>query len=366
MVLLSTPSSLVPGERSKEVDGPQGHAGQSIAPDLLTPLDTIKLLSELEQSIEKLLNTDDVIDKSPVVQDAESNVYLESSSIAHSNYYGSYIEAMTSGLTTEFPGAQDIIKILLDSIHLEASQGTEQLLLMEEFVQGLLLRIQEEGGTQSADQEMEQYVLEEQRQIFHVQQRGIDRLVSIQERIQDAAALAFAESAHPVPRMFVVLPCTSPSQHGLQYPVSTSDFRLFFLCECDHQPANRVRSTSNIHLARHEGYELQDTKEFFQNYTPYLMSMIHVIKNGITTPGFNVPSLSHLTLADSVNEVQGILGLADNTIESLMDDMIPYLHGWDALKNSMDSRVALDVLESTDLHSVVKHLKGYRSQLVSD
>lgn len=108
--------------------------------------------------------------------------------------------------------------------------------------------------------------------------------------------------------------------------------------------------------------------EFFEKYTPYFTSMIYILKNGIVTPGFNVPSLSHLTLADGVNEVQDVLDLANNTIQSRLDDAIKHFshHGYDTLMDRMDDKVALDILESTDLQSVLKHLEGPKSGQVSE
>ncbi|KAF9354310.1 hypothetical protein BGX34_011101, partial [Mortierella sp. NVP85] len=341
-------------------DGLDGNARSSatFVSDSISHGNLAESLSRFRQVVEEPTITDSVVESLTVPDTASILAYIR--------HYESSIDTALLKQAAEGPRVQDIFKLLMEYTRQETCEDSDQLLPMDELAQGLILRIQEGGGTQSLEQEMEQKMLMEQEQIIHLRQQGIDRLVSVQEHVQNATALVFAALVRPVPRMFVVLPCISPSQHGPQYPVpKSSDFRLFFLCECNHQPTNEGREASNIHLARHEGYELQDVKEFFQSYTPYLLSMIHILMNGITAPGFNIPSLSHKTLAEGVNEVQDVLDLENNTIQSLMDDMVSHFRGneYETPMNRMDSNAALDILEAADLYPVVEHLKGHRNQL---
>ncbi|KAF9969918.1 hypothetical protein BGZ65_011523, partial [Modicella reniformis] len=75
-------------------------------------------------------------------------------------------------------------------------------------------------------------------------------------------------------------------------------------------------------MARHEGYDLENA-EFFDNYSLYLLSIIYILKNGISAPGINIPSVSHLRLAEGVHEVQGVLDLAN------LRSVIRYLKDYD-------------------------------------
>jgi hypothetical protein len=265
--------------------------------------------------------------------------------------YDSYIGSMISSQATRMSGPQDIIKKLTESMCQEASDDGKQLLQMEELVDKWVSG--EHGGqeAQSNSQEMEQRMLEKQQQILQAQQQSIDRLVTIQEGVQNTMALTFSDKESLFPRLFVVLP-TRLSRW------STSDeFRIFFLCE--HRHPSKIFSPT-IHLARHEGYKLADVERFFEIYGPYVVLMVRILKNGITSRGLNIPCLSHLTLAEDV-ETRNFIDLRNNTIQSLMNETISYIHdqGYDASMSRMSSEAALDMLESTDIQSIADYLEGF-------
>ncbi|KAK3825540.1 MAG: armadillo-type protein [Benniella sp.] len=249
-----------------------------------------------------------------------------------------------------------------DSI-LEIYENWYQQLKASGLIGKTLPMQQDSGEAQSNKQGKDQLMLEKQQQILQAEQRDIDRLVTEQEAFQDAVTLLFASQECPFPRLFIALPvatATTPLTYNHQTLAPT--FRLFFLCEGDHQSIPEEPTSPVIHLARHEGYELRDPERFFRDYTPYLVSMIHILKNGIASPRLNIPSLSHLTLADGVDEVQGILDLANNTIQSLMDETMLYIsyQGYYVFTNRMSNETLFDVVESTDPRSIVECLSGCR------
>ncbi|KAF9362409.1 hypothetical protein BGX34_006228 [Mortierella sp. NVP85] len=321
-------------------------------------------LHNTAESLSTIQQTNGSVDQSPEACDPAADSGVDSTLLGHIKLEESYIEAIMEGQATLISIVQSIKHVSESSLE-EISEDKNQVSLLEELVQALALGIQEGGQVLSMDQEMEQYVLEMQQEILHTQQPGIDHMVLAQKNTQDAAALAFAALEHPVPRMFIVIPRFPILLRGAQlFQFDPSVFRLFFLCEHGHQSTTKGRSTSTIHLAKHEGYELQNAEEFFRVYTPYIVSMIHILKNGIASPGLSVPNMSHLALA-GINEVQDILGLANNTIQSLMNDTISYIRnrGYGASMDRMSDKVALDVLESTDLQSILKYLKRRRTKL---
>ncbi|KAF9986570.1 hypothetical protein BGZ65_007151 [Modicella reniformis] len=297
------------------------------------------------------------------------NASVSSPLLAHIKRDGSHIEAMMSSEETRVSGIQNIMNQLLKIMQLEISENRtkqDQFLQMKELVHGLVQSMQDRKASQSVNlQQLEQDILDKQQQILWVQKQNVDRLVTIQECVQDAAALAFALHEHSVPRLFVVLPrvAAHPNQRGVLLP---DQFRLFFLCECGRQSRPEGRTPSrNIHMARHEGYDLENAKEFFDNYSLYLLSIIHILRNGINAPGINISSVSHLRLAEGVQEVQGVLDLASNTIQSLLNETISFIREQrpDYPLSRVNSQVILLILESTDLKSVVRYLKGYDKQL---
>jgi len=283
----------------------------------------------------------------------ESSVfYMESPLLAHINHCEPCVEDMASSQERDMLRFQ-IMEQLLKSMDREIFEDRNQLLRMSELVHDLGTGEQEDKQIQSNKQKKEQHMLEKQQQILQAQQRNINRLSTIQENVQDSTAVALMAQERPFHHLFVALPSGYDSG-------SYGGFRLFFLCEHGHQSTSRDRAPlPNIHIARHEGYELQNLDEFFQDYSPYLVSIFHILKNGIDSPGFNIPRLSHMTLAEGVVEVQDILNLSNNTIQSLINETISYIH--DHRYNSMmDSRLALGVIESTDPRSVLRYLKSYK------
>ncbi|KAF9960751.1 hypothetical protein BGZ65_011772 [Modicella reniformis] len=326
-------------------------------------------ISISQQTTKESTVMDDTIDGCQLASALEMNLSVRSQLLAQIKHYGSHIEAMISSEAMRVSGVQNTINQLLKIMRYEISEDKniqDQFLQMKELVHCLVQSMQDRKETQSVNlQQLERDISEKQQQILQRQIRDIDHLVTIQECVQDAATLALALHEHSVPRLFVVLPrvATHPDQREALLP---DQFRLFFLCECGHQSRTEGRPDSpNIHMARHEGYDLENTEEFFDNYSLYLLSVIHILKNGINAPGINIPSVSHLRLAEGVHEVQDVLDLTGNTLQSLLNETISFIREQSPVyqMNKANSEVILSMLDSSDLRSVIRFLKGYDEQL---
>ncbi|KAF9146666.1 hypothetical protein BGX30_011858 [Mortierella sp. GBA39] len=141
----------------------------------------------------------------------------------------------------------------------------------------------------------ESKVMEEQMQ--EMQQETINRLIMTQQQVDAILNQNYELHEYPVPRLFVILPYSSEERDLRNLTVE--QFRLFFLCECgdDCQPGARHETSSDqidntaaasattillnngIHLAKHEGYELSRPTEFFDQYGPYVLAMLRVLKH---------------------------------------------------------------------------------------
>ncbi|KAF9361953.1 hypothetical protein BGX34_006811 [Mortierella sp. NVP85] len=290
--------------------------------------------------------------------------FAESPLHAHHGICFEAMMARQSSIVSEF---QNVMDHLLESMRQDTFQDASHTLWTRELVQGSVLKEQGGGESQSKNQ-AEQDTVAKQEEFLYAERKLIDRLTAIQERIQDASALALDALEHPVPRLFIVLLYHPPNQLNPPLSSTSRHLRLFFLCDCGRQlTTEEEAASSNIHLARHEGYELQDSEYFIKIYGLYLRSMFHILKNGTTTSGFTIPSLSHMKIAEGVNEVQDILNLATNTIQSLMNETMAFIYSgeYDISIGEMDDKVALDVIESTDLQPIVGHLKDYDGQLLA-
>ncbi|KAF8922769.1 hypothetical protein BGZ58_003802 [Dissophora ornata] len=98
-----------------------------------------------------------------------------------------------------------------------------------------------------------------------------------------------------------------------------------------------------IHLAKHEGYDIDKPTEFFQRYGPYLLTMMLMVKSGIAAAGIIVPPLANFRLAEGIEAVQKTLGASKHSISSLADETITYIE---------DQNSKTDIEEDTAVSSI--------------
>ncbi|KAG0247101.1 hypothetical protein BG011_002002, partial [Mortierella polycephala] len=149
-----------------------------------------------------------------------------------------------------------------------------------------------------------------QEEIKQLQIQGLGQLAVLQSRVQ-----------------------AYPSGWDVLQPF-THKYRLYFLCECgEHTKSINSKSKipHHIHLAKHEGYEIARPSEFFQQYGPYVLTILKMLKFGVTVAGVAMPALSQLVSPDFLG--QTIAGLKE-----LQDNIVP---GADQVINWMD-KVSMD------------------------
>ncbi|KAG0221325.1 hypothetical protein B0O80DRAFT_77232 [Mortierella sp. GBAus27b] len=199
-----------------------------------------------------------------------------------------------------------------------------------------------------------------QQRMIQMQQQALDRLALIQNKVQAVLTQTYELHEYPIPRLFIVLPRETRRRDQILSPF-TDKFRLYFLCECGEHTrypqqqdshAPRTRSSSNsggaildvddsgattlirsgskmashhVHLAKHEGYDLERPNEFFRKYGTHILILLQMLKYGIIAAGIVVPPLAHLRLTDELDKVKDGLEMAHNSIEPKVDYTIQYL-----------------------------------------
>ncbi|KAG0251999.1 hypothetical protein BG011_007277, partial [Mortierella polycephala] len=125
----------------------------------------------------------------------------------------------------------------------------------------------------------------------------------------------------------IVLPVGPPNLKEL-HPSQTR-FRLFFLCECGEHTRTVARQSNishHIHLAKHEGYEIENPEEFFQHYGTYVLSLLQMLKYGVSVAGFAVPAMAptrqhsvnmHKAKSPSEVSIEDTMASIDQAIEYL-------------------------------------------------
>ncbi|KAF9364241.1 hypothetical protein BGX34_002112 [Mortierella sp. NVP85] len=221
--------------------------------------------------------------------------------------------------------------------------------------------------------DLQKTAAEMQQRMLQMQQQALDRLALIQNKVQAVLTQTYELHEYPIPRLFIVLPRETQRRDRIMSPF-TDKFRLYFLCECgehtrhaqstssstsslqDHHHRARSNSynaagstnkgpyldmdngthlarsgskmgTHHVHLAKHEGYDLERPNEFFRKYGAHILTLLQMLKYGIIAAGIMVPPLAHLRLADELDKVKDGLEMAESSIEPKVDYTIQYLEG---------------------------------------
>ncbi|KAF9354556.1 hypothetical protein BGX34_010945 [Mortierella sp. NVP85] len=194
------------------------------------------------------------------------------------------------------------------------------------------------------------------------QTQSFDQMALIRRRIQSLLTRKHDLHENPIPRLFVVLPMIHTSSLDSQDSFSNT-FRLYFLCDCgDHTKSTNSETPHHIHLAKHEGYEITRPEEFFQKYGQYVLTVLQMLKFGISTEGTTVPTLSHFVEPVASCQTPADQQFLADTIESGMDLTIGYIEKVSEDKRDGTVRFAeqmedSEALESADLRHMETFLK---------
>ncbi|KAG0349412.1 hypothetical protein BG004_006441 [Podila humilis] len=238
--------------------------------------------------------------------------------------------------------------------------------------------------------QLQQTAAEMQQRMLEMQQQALDRLAVIQSRVQALITTTYELHEYPIPRLFIVLPRTpgssfSGNNGGVGSDSSsetwdrlnpwTRKFRLYFLCECgDHTKTPGSKIPHHIHLAKHEGYDVDRPTEFFEKYGSYLLIMMEMVRYGVATAGFVVPALASARILDGLDGISdGFAQFTRDAFGPLVQESIdfvqrqhlpdtaqaPMLNEDGATNDNGDMDLAGQVaLEGADLRQLASFLKN--------
>ncbi|KAF9130288.1 hypothetical protein BG015_004021 [Linnemannia schmuckeri] len=170
--------------------------------------------------------------------------------------------------------------------------------------------------------------------MHRMQQQTIDRLIVAQQRIDAILVQNYELHEYPIPRLFIILPDSYEKWDPRNFVKER--FRLFFLCECgDHCRSDTTTSISSsqltiaaatpnapiavknsIHLAKHEGYELSRPTEFFDQYGPYVLGMLRILKHCLAIATVVAPAAA-LTDNSVKDIMEGVKSVSESTMEAV-------------------------------------------------
>ncbi|KAF9290625.1 hypothetical protein BGZ88_007255 [Linnemannia elongata] len=171
---------------------------------------------------------------------------------------------------------------------------------------------------QSDSKERDEEMLRQQQQTnndLRVVQQGID---AVQQGIDAVLTQNYELHEYPIPRLFVILPEKKVDSKGKSIfdtfrskNLFQEKFRLYFLCECgdrkkgDEDYNHHTLDTSGpgkmdekhperIHLADHEGYEISRPKKFFEQYGPYVLTVLGILRICVYAASIAAPPVVHV------------------------------------------------------------------------
>ncbi|KAG0301124.1 hypothetical protein BGZ98_008602 [Dissophora globulifera] len=261
-----------------------------------------------------------------------------------------------------------ILRLLLEA-KAEAKEKNDKMMALQDKIlaqQGKILALQQEAeekqnkmlALQLDANAKDDKILTLQGEMLQIQQQALDRLALIHK--QGAAILTQTYELHeyPTPRLFIVLPKNSSKLNPSSY--INNEFRLYFFCECGEHTkkfsGDDINISHHIHLAKHEGYDLQRPKDFMQKYGRYMLILLEMIKYGVMFAGIGVPVLATVKAPAIIDMVKGPLKVVTQTD---INDSIEYLQGLvgNDSKGQVDPSTSLDALEGADLRHLEEFIK---------
>ncbi|KAG0303192.1 RHO1 GDP-GTP exchange protein 2 [Dissophora globulifera] len=268
---------------------------------------------------------------------------------ASSNVYHTFVQAIKDGQVEQADRLSKEFNECYWDLKAEMAKNTELTTYTAEQADRM---IELQADLKAMQEKMEQ---------LHIQALG--QLAVLQTRVQAVLTQTYELHEYPIPRLFVVLP-QNPSRWDAANPFSNK-FRLYFLCECgEHTKSiDSKDEIPHIHFAKHEGYEINRPSEFFRQWGPHILTILKMLKYGISVAGVAVPAISHLVRVDVIDEATDCLKQLKDNIEPGMDHVINWMdklsvnegEAVDQFANQMENKEAL---EGADLRKLDTFLKG--------
>ncbi|KAG0322344.1 hypothetical protein BGZ99_003386 [Dissophora globulifera] len=249
----------------------------------------------------------------------------------------------------------------IKALQLETKEKEDKVVALQGKMLALQLeakiKVDEMLALQLEAKDKEGKILALQEQMLRLQHQALGRLAVIHKQGNAILTQTYELLEYPIPRLFIVLPKNSSNISGQL----NDQFRLYFLCECgEHTKKFSDKSTNiphNIHLAKHEGYNLRRPKEFFQKYGRYMLTLLQMIKYGVMITSTAVPTLAAIKSPGIIDIFKDPLNAVS---QSDVNDSIEYLQGLEN-KDSNDpanSSIGLDSLEGADLRHLEEFIKN--------
>ncbi|KAG0280197.1 hypothetical protein BGZ95_010951 [Linnemannia exigua] len=179
--------------------------------------------------------------------------------------------------------------------------------------------------------QLQEAATDNDKRMLEMQQKALDRLALIHSKAAAILLQTYELHEYPIPRLFIILPKEDTTRREKLTTLFVKRFRLYFLCECgDHTKPNdgsESKMSHEIHLARHEGYDLDRPNEFFRKYGSYVLALLQMLKYGVAAAGMVVSPLHSFKICEGLDDTEKALKYLQGDIVPMVDDAIKYLEG---------------------------------------
>ncbi|KAF9927647.1 hypothetical protein BGZ65_006688, partial [Modicella reniformis] len=163
---------------------------------------------------------------------------------------------------------------------------------------------------------------------LELQHEAIVRLGSMQSRVQVLMTKSYKLFEDTIPRLFIILRVGTQKLDRVNS--ANNKFRFYFLCECGKhtEESTPLASSSKhqIHMAQHKGYDITRPNTFLAKYGPYVLTIMEMLRYGITADEFVVPSMAHLDILDEGDSLSSH-DIERSSFQSNLDDTMDYIRG---------------------------------------
>ncbi|KAF9105476.1 hypothetical protein BGX29_012147 [Mortierella sp. GBA35] len=290
-------------------------------------------------------------------------------------------------LKQEADSIKQEMAVYYEGIHSEVAKNRELQTQMMEMQQAAdkmtrrILELQEVAvDTNKRILELQEAAVDTDKWMIEMQKKALDQLAIIQSKATAILLQTYELHEYPIPRLFIILPKEDTTRREKITTLFVKRFRLYFLCECGEHTkptdGTESRMSHEIHLARHEGYDLDRPNEFFRKYGSYILALLQMLKYGVAAAGMVVTPLNIFKVGEGMDEAEKTLKYLESNIGPMVDDAIKYLEGLSSIQegttrlpevgstNSSETPLPepvvmkkLEALEGADLRNLKSFLK---------
>jgi hypothetical protein len=185
--------------------------------------------------------------------------------------------------------------------------------------------------------QLQEAAMDADKRMLEMQQKALDRLALIHSKATAILLQTYELHEYPIPRLFIILPKEDTTRREKLTTLFVKRFRLYFLCECgEHTRPNdgsESKMSHEIHLARHEGYDLDRPNEFFRKYGSYVLALLQMLKYGVAAAGMVVSPLNTFKVCEGLDQAEKSLKYLEKDIVPMVDDAIKYLEGLSSVQD---------------------------------